>query len=348
MQKLRVVYFGTPDFSARILEKLLTDPSLPIETIAVVTQPDKPVGKKKIMTASPVKEIAKKYHVSLYESLSELENLGVEKEGRPRQHGASSSTGGEDYLRQNLNSRRVDLALLFAYGKIIPADLLALPRLGFWNIHPSLLPQFRGPSPIAYPLILGEKKTGVTIMKMDEKVDHGPIIGQADYNIKATDTRADLEKNLSDLGYELFRHVILTRLWRGKNPAHDQDDKKATFTYLLKREDGFVPFDVLTKSMISAPLVPAEFPQIIKEYLKKTPNYKLLSTNYRKYAIYNLFRGLSPWPGVYTIVKINGTEKRLKITDLHLENDRLVVDKVQLEGKNEVDLKTFNTAYHVF
>jgi len=331
MQKLRVIYFGTPDFSARVLENLLTNTSLPVEIVAVVTQPDKPVGKKKIMTKSPVKEMARKYNVPVISD--QLESVFSSNRFQPN----------TDSNQAKLGSNRIDLALLFAYGKIIPADLLTRPRFGFWNIHPSLLPQFRGPSPIAYPLILGEKITGVTLMKMDEKVDHGPIIDQAEYVIKPTETRTDLEKNLSDLGYKLFcnkiSHFVLDEKY------HEQDHTLATFTKLLKREDGFVPMRVLLKTINGTALDYEELPLILKNYIEKLGvkdhSYHL------KFAILNLFRGLSPWPGVYTIVKINGTEKRLKINELHLENEKIILDRVQLEGKNEVDFVTFNRAYNI-
>ena len=127
MNKLKTAYFGTPTFSARLLRQLLDDSSLPIAIKLVVTRPDKPVGRKQIRTPSPVKRLAME--------------RGIEVE----------------HTIKNTKSRIVDfdLAILFAYGRIIPKDLLEIPTLGFWNIHPSLLPLYRGPSPIAYPLLLG-------------------------------------------------------------------------------------------------------------------------------------------------------------------------------------------------
>ncbi|MFN4212774.1 MAG: methionyl-tRNA formyltransferase, partial [Microgenomates group bacterium] len=152
-RKLKIAYFGSPSFSAYFLEKLLTDKTLPIEVKLVITQEDKPVGRKQILTPSPVKQIATKYQISNIKYQKEIENWKLE-------------------------IGKLDLALVLAFGKIIPKELLHQPKYGFWNIHYSLLPKYRGPSPTAYALIAGEKKTGVTIFQMDEEIDHGPIIAQ--------------------------------------------------------------------------------------------------------------------------------------------------------------------------
>ena len=184
--KISLAYFGSPDFSAFFLEKILTDPDLKkaIEVKLVVTQPDRPVGRKQILTETPVKKVAKKYQISNIKYQIDIRNLKLE-------------------------IRNFDLALIYAFSHIIPKDLLNAPKLGFWNIHPSLLPKYRGPSPIAYPLIFGEKETGVTIIKMDEKIDHGPIIAQEKLKIEESDRRPDLEKKLTDLGFLMFKELIL-------------------------------------------------------------------------------------------------------------------------------------------
>ena len=125
MTKLKVAYFGTPDFSARLLKKLIDAVDLPIGIVQVVTQPDKKVGRKQVLTPSPVKVLAQENNIPV-----------------------------EDDLRfMNNDLRNVDLVILFAYGDIISLDTLAKPKYGFWNVHPSLLPKYRGPSPVAEPLI---------------------------------------------------------------------------------------------------------------------------------------------------------------------------------------------------
>ena len=156
--KINLAYFGTPDFSARLLEKVITTSDLPVDLKLAVTQPDKPVGRKQTLTPSPVKEVAKKYGIEVWDY-----NLKDQK---------LKSKNEESSLIKNLKQKEIDLVLLYAYGEIIEQELLDTPRYGFWNIHPSLLPKYRGASPITYPIILGDAETGVTLMKMDEKLEH--------------------------------------------------------------------------------------------------------------------------------------------------------------------------------
>ena len=356
MKKLTLAYFGSPDFSADFLEKIFTDPDLKkiIDVKLVVTQPDKPVGRKQILTETPVKKVAKKYQISNIKYQIDIRNLKLE-------------------------IRNFDLCLVYAFSHIIPKDLLSVPKLGFWNIHPSLLPKYRGPSPIAYPLIFGEKETGVTIIKMDEKIDHGPIIAQEKLKIEESDRRPDLEKKLTDLGFLMFKELItkniikksadacFERLGRCAVPpkanehAHGsekhgikllltpQNHSQATYTRLLKKKDGFIPLSTLKKALNNEPLNFEEMPPILKEI----GNWKLEISNSSE-IIYNYFRGLYPWPGLWTLLP-NG--KRLKIIDMDFEvtssttSDvviKLQVTRVQLEGKKEVDFETFNQAYQVF
>jgi len=319
--KLAIVYFGSPDFSARFLEKLLTDEETKklVEVKLVVTQPDKPVGRKQILTPTPVKQTALK-----------IKNLKIE-----------NSLKIENW---KLKISQLDLALVYAYNQIIPKEYLELPKYGFWCIHPSLLPKYRGPSPIATALINGDEETGVTIFKMDEKIDHGPIIAQEKISIALTDLRPDLEKKLTDLAFEMFKKKVkeltslkvnqlkkqkLTRQLVNPLTLKNQQHKLASYTKKLKKEDGFIAFDKLKNLM-------------------RPPNYSLQPTTYNLViTTYNLFRGLYPWPGLWTILP-NG--KRLKITGLQLQPTyyNLQPTKVQLEGKKEVDFATFNRAYKVF
>jgi len=307
MKKISLAYFGSPNFSANFLEKIITDTTINqlIEVKLVVTQLDKKVGRKQILTQTPVSNVAKKAKISI------LNDLGVPEKGRV-------PTGVKNEVSSFLNN--VDLALVYAYGDLIPKKILNLPKYGFWNIHPSLLPKYRGTSPIAAPLINGDKTTGVTIIKMDEEIDHGPIIAQESLTIEDDDYRPDLERKLTDLGFEMFKKLILTNLNELQLTA--QADEFATYTKKLSKQDGFIEFE-------------------------KIKNLFLLTTNHQSlFTFYNLYRGLSPWPGIWTILP-NG--KRLKITELSLTPNpySLIPIRVQLEGKNEVDFKTFNGAYKI-
>jgi len=291
MKKLTLAYFGTPDFSAQLLEKLIQD-KLPIKIKLVFTQPDKPVGRKQIIIPSPVKIVAEKNNIPVFTKDISFNNLS----------------------HSLLN---VELGLLYAYGKIIPKAILTQPKFGFWNIHPSLLPKYRGPSPIAFSLIKGEQKTGVTLIQMDEELDHGPIIDQQELIIATNSKRPDLENQLTDLGYQLLKKNLLKLIInRYPPPTQAQDHSQATYTRLLKKEDGYIKWQTL-----------------------KQP------TDPQK--IYQLFGGLYPWPGIWTRIRIGGKEKRLKIIDLNYYDGKLILKTVQLEGKKPVDFKTFSQAYNL-
>jgi len=267
--KIRTIYLGSPDFSANFLEKILNS-DLSTEIIAVLTQPDRPVGRKKIITSTAVKLVAQKHNIPVYEDLNELNNINF------------------------------DMGLVFAYSKFIPKQLLDKPKYGFVNIHPSLLPLYRGPSPIAYPLINGDKKTGVTIIKLDEKMDHGDIIAQEEIEIDNDIKRPELETKLTDLAFELFSKVSNQSLFA---KTTTQDHSSASNTKLLTKEMGFIKYEEL-----------------------KNGGAK---------KIYDLYRGLYPWPGIWTKINMKGEEKRMKITELELQDNKLVIKKIQIEGEKE-------------
>lgn len=319
MNKLRIVYFGAPDFSARFLEKMREDTTLPVEVVAVVTQPDKKVGRKQIVTPTPVKIVADKYTIPVFHD-SDIQHL--------------------------TSDISPDLALLYAYGQIIPKSLLELPKYGFWNIHPSLLPKYRGTSPMAHAILMGETTTGVTLMKMTEKWDQGPIIAQEEMNINPDDRRPDLERKLTDLGFELFKKIIASC---GDNPrvvlTREQNHHAATYTKLLHKNDGFVPFETVRKLVKGDEIIPAYFPNILTEYWV---TYALPLPHPSPAIFYNLFRALYPWPGIWTYTSIKGEQKRLKITDVSFRNNHFSILKVQLEGKNEVDFETFERSFPLF
>lgn len=300
MEKIKLTFFGSPDFAAYFLEKILTDTTINqlIEVKLIVTQKDKLVGRKQILTPTPVKQIASKFNNLIIEdSLASLRS-GLKNEN----------------LKMKISE--ADLALVYAYGDLIPKEFLDMPKYGFWNIHPSLLPKYRGPMPIASPLIKGDKTTGLTIIKMDEEIDHGPIIAQESLTIEKSDKRPDLEKKLTDLGFEMFKKIIKKNVKIDQLDLLDQLDQFATYTKKLSKQDGFIEISKL-KDQISN----------------------------NSEGLFNLFRGLYKWPGIWTTLP-NG--KRLKITDIDFVENKLVIRKVQLESKNEVDFETFNKVHKIF
>lgn len=297
MKKLQIAYFGTPYFSAHFLEKLIKDTlledSLPVEVKFVVTQPDKPVGRKQIITSTPVKQVALENKIPVIEDL-------------------------ETFYASRLTLNDLDFAFLYAYSGIIPKEILHVPRFGFLNTHPSLLPKYRGPSPIAYPLIFGDDQTGVTLIKLDEEIDHGPVLAQEKLEIKADDRRPDLEIKLTDLAYEMFKRLInefALSVHTERNQSEveglklkEQDHKKAIFTRKLTKQDGYISLPVLQKTLKNEQFQTNKIPHLIENWKSKIKNSAKI--------IYDYFRGLYPWPGLWTLVTIKGQEKRLKITDV--------------------------------
>lgn len=318
MTKLRIAFFGAPQFAALVLQRIIEDSTIPVELQCVVTQPDKPAGRKQVMTPTPVKVLSEAHKIPVFTDINSQE------------------------LRQKL--KECDLVLLYAFGAILPKSLLELPHWGFWNIHPSLLPKYRNTSPIAYSLLLGDTKTGVSLIQIDEKLDHGPLIDQEEYQILSTDTRTTLENRLSEIGYKLFKKNVQL-LIDGLLKKQEQNHQLRTYSRLLTKKDGFIPFAIFKKIIQGENLIEDEIPPIIAEYLNK---YNLPHDPYINLkSYYLLFRALTPWPGTWTLVPLNGVEKRLKIIEMELRDDKPVVQKVQLEGKNAVSFKQLNDHFHI-
>jgi len=321
MKKLNIAFFGAPDFATDVLHQIIDDSELPVELRFVVTQPDRKAGRDQILTPTPVKLLAQKYNIPIYDNL-QLEIV-------------------------NSKLQEIDFVLLYAFGKLIPAKMLKIPKWGFWNIHPSLLPKYRGPSPIVYPLLLGEIQTGVSLIQMDERMDHGQILMQEEYSIQNEDTQEILKKRLSGIGYKLFKESI-QQLINGALQKKEQDHSKATFTRLLTKKDGFISFATVQKIIKGEPLTSDEIPPIVVEYYTKNKLAFPESVDCSLLTVC-LFKALAPWPGLWTLLP-NG--KRLIITRISLNSlfphPYPLITHVQLEGKKEVDFATFNAAYKAF
>lgn len=215
MANERIVFMGTPEFAANILESLIEND---YNIVGVVTQCDKKVGRKQQLTYSPVKEVAIKYHIPLFQPVKIK----------------------DDY--QPVLDFEPDLILTAAYGQIIPKELLDYPHYHCINTHGSLLPKYRGGSPIQTALINGETYTGMTLMFMEEKMDAGDILKQERLLISDEDTNAILFKKLSDLAKEMLLD-FLPAYFKGDFEAKKQNPDEVTYSYNLKKEDEFIHFD---------------------------------------------------------------------------------------------------------
>lgn len=210
---MKAVFMGTPDFAVGALTRLAEDGH---EILAVVTQPDKPQGRKMILTPSPVKQEALRLGLEVYQ---------------PRRVRTAECI---DYLTK----LQPEVIVVAAFGQIIPKEILDLPRFGCLNIHASLLPKYRGAAPIQRAIIDGEKETGVTIMQMDEGVDTGDMIAKAVVPIAADETGGSLFAKLSEAGARLMSET-LKRICEGEISAEKQPEESPTpYAAMITREDG--------------------------------------------------------------------------------------------------------------
>lgn len=297
---VRTVFFGTSEVALPSLEALASDPLFTI--VSAVTQPDRPVGRKQELQASPVKETALRLGLPLiqFERVKDREAI------------------------ETLRALNAPLAVVVSFGQIISQEILDLYPLGVINVHPSLLPRHRGASPMAGAILAGDTTTGVSIMKMDALMDHGPVYAQAEAPIEPTDTTATLSARLSKLGASLLLETLHRLIENPALPAEEQDHGHATIIRRFTKEDGLLDWNK-----------PAE-------------------------VLERAVRAYHPWPGTYTV--IDG--KRLKIlassvgtkTD-HSPTTRfiahnlpaiacgdgtsLILLQAQPEGGNILDGKTF-------
>ncbi|CAG9619759.1 methionyl-tRNA formyltransferase [Sutcliffiella rhizosphaerae] len=206
----KIVFMGTPDFAVPVLKQIIQDG---YEVIAVVTQPDRPKGRKKVMTPPPVKVEAEKHNIPVFQPEKIKEPLEYEK----------------------ITSLKPDLIVTAAFGQILPKPLLDAPEFGCINVHASLLPKLRGGAPIHYSIIQGQEKTGVTIMYMVEKLDAGDMLTQVEVTIDEKDHVGSLHDKLSKAGSNLLAET-LPLVFDNKLSPQPQNHEEATFAWNIKRE----------------------------------------------------------------------------------------------------------------
>src|SRR5579863_8246135 len=210
---MRIVFCGTPEFAVPALRALLENREFTVE--AVVTQPDRPRGRGQRVSASAVKEVAAEAGARIYQPES------------------MKSDAARDFFAQI----KPDAAVIIAYGQIIPRRLLEIPRLGWMNLHASLLPKYRGAAPIAWAIINGERKTGLTTMQLDPGLDTGPILLQREIEIGSCETAPELAKRMAELGAPLVAESLI-KLNRGEIVPIPQDSTQASYAPILTKEHG--------------------------------------------------------------------------------------------------------------
>ncbi len=295
---MKYVFWGTPRFAAIVLEKLL---AAGIPPVVVVCNPDRPVGRKQVITAPPVKELMRKYEVrdTKYKNVKILqpENLA-------------------SYLLP-LTSLKPDLFIIAAYAKIIPKEILAIPRLGTIGVHPSLLPKYRGATPIQSAILAGEKETGVTLFLVDEKVDHGSLLASRTYEVRGT-RYEQAEGDLARLGGELLVE-ILPEFVAGKIKPVEQDHAQATVTKKFTSQDGFVEPADLARAQTEGGEIATQIDRKIRALNPEPGVWTNVSSRYSQ-VLENI--GINPARG----------EKRVKLLETKIVDGKLKLLKIQREG----------------
>lgn len=300
-KRLKIIFVGTPKFSDIVLRELIKThfkPSL------IITCPDKPVGRKQIITSSPVKKTAKKHGISISQPLKIIS------------------------IEPQIKKLKPDLIIVAAYGIIIPKKILEIPKYGCLNLHPSLLPKYRGPSPIQTTILNGDQKTGITIIKMAEKLDQGPILASLNFimgNIKMS--HLELEDELARLGGELLISAI-PKWVKGKIKPTKQTETKATYTKLIKKEDGKInwakPAIEIERKIRAFDPWPGTFCQADGKHLKILKSSVLKETK----------NGPFGSPGKVYLAP----DDRIAI---QCKPDYLIVEKLQFEGKTKTKTEDF-------
>lgn len=237
---MKIVFLGTPEWAVPSFERVIADGH---EVLAVFTQPDKPAGRGNKLHPPPVKQAALAHQLTVYQPT---------KVRTPE-------------FQQLFESLAPDVAIIVAYGRIIPEWILKIPKYGFINVHFSLLPAYRGAAPINWAIVNGEKQTGITTMQLVPELDAGDILLQQATEISDSETAEELGKRLSFLGAELLSQTLDKLL---SITPQKQDHKKATFAPILKREDGKINWQKMTAQEVALRV-----------------------------------RGFQPWPGAYTLLK---------------------------------------------
>ncbi len=219
---MKIVFMGTPDFAVNVLQGLIDN----YDVVGVVSQPDKRIGRHQVLTNTPVKELALKYDIPVFQPVKIREDY-------------------EDIL--NLNP---DLIVTCAYGQIIPKAILDYPRLGCINVHASLLPKLRGGAPIHKSIIDDYGTTGVTIMYMDVKMDSGDIISQREVKILDSDNLESLHDKLSEVGTSLLLDT-LPSIIDGSNSRTKQNEDEVTYAYNIKREEEHIDFSKTSREVFN-------------------------------------------------------------------------------------------------
>lgn len=298
MKSKNIVFLGTPMFAACVLQGLIDNG---YNVISVVSQPDKPVGRKKVLMPTPVKEVALKHNIKVYQPVSLR----------------------KDY--EFLKEMDIDLLITTAYGQFLPVEVLKLSKINNINVHASLLPLLRGGAPIHRAIIEGHKQTGITIMEMIDKMDAGRMYGKAVVEIDDEINTSQLFEKLAIVGRDLLLET-LPGIIDNTNKGEEQDENEATFAYNIKREEEKIDFNLPTLNVHNLIRGLSETPGAHCFYNEK--QFKIYKAKIYGYQNDDVAAG--------TLKIIDKNRIIVKCSDGYLE-----LLTIQIEGKQKMDIKSF-------
>lgn len=318
---VRIIYMGTPHFAVPALDALMrgSAPGIVLpegyEIATVITRPDKPSGRSQEVVFSPVKQAALAHGLPVWQpgSFKKVEN------------------------QEALAAYRADLYIVAAFGQILPQAVLDLPRLGTLNIHASLLPKYRGSSPISEAILQGEVETGVTIMLIDAGVDTGPMLLKHVLTLAEDETTASLTPRLADLGASTLLEV-LPRWVQGQIVPQPQDPAQSSHTRMLKKEDGRIdwsrPAETLARAVRAYVPWPNAYTTWRGKLLKILAAYPLATSSSHEEQ-----------PGRVSLESITRAGAAQKVLRVATGQGSLLVERVQLEGKKAMSVDEFARGY---
>ena len=278
MENYNFAFWGTPEVSSKTLDILFNGGYIPK---IIITSPESRSGRGMHINKTPVEIWAIEHNIQCLKP-EKIDN---------------------DFIKE-FNDFNIDLSIVVAYGKILPENIIQLPKLGTINIHYSLLPKYRGASPLEGALLNGDTTTGISIQQMVFKLDSGPIIKEIEVPIDIDATKEELRASLIKLGGEALCSILPDIYNKNINPKY-QEEEKATFCKKIKKEDGLINPSINQKE------------------------------NYNKY------RAFYGWPGVYFFTQKDNKDIRIKIVKAKYENDSFIIERVIPEGKKEISYQDF-------
>lgn len=288
LKEIKFAFLGSSRLSVIVLDELFSKGLVPR---FIITTPDKPVGRKMIMTPNVVKTWAKEKNIPCYDPIK-LDETFIQN------------------IKDISQKEQCQFFLIASYGKIIPKNLIEIPPHKTLNIHPSLLPKYRGPSPLPTAILDDVKDTGISIMVLDQEMDHGPVISQENIKMEEWPSYEDFEEMMAKKGADLFASIIIDWI-NGKIIPSEQDHTKASYTKKISKEDGQISLD--------------------------GPAYE----NFRKIQAYQT------WPKAFFNINHHGKEIKVKITQAKFEKGNLQILKVIPEGGREMSFEDFKRGYFV-